>query len=58
MRTQITPPTRTLLIDNHDSYTFNLYQLIAKVNGGANSSIYASLTHGSSPLHKPCWQDG
>jgi para-aminobenzoate synthetase len=24
---------RTLLIDNHDSYTFNLFQLIAAVNG-------------------------
>lgn len=24
---------RTLLIDNHDSYTFNLFQLIAEVNG-------------------------
>ena len=34
MRTQFTPPTKTLLIDNHDSYTFNLYQLIAEVNGG------------------------
>jgi para-aminobenzoate synthetase len=24
---------RTLLVDNHDSYTFNLFQLIASVNG-------------------------
>src|SRR5580693_7864584 len=24
---------RTLLIDNHDSYTFNLFQLIAEVTG-------------------------
>lgn len=24
---------RTLLIDNHDSYTFNLFQLIAQVTG-------------------------
>lgn len=25
---------KTLLIDNYDSYTYNLYQLLAKVNGG------------------------
>ena len=27
---------RTLLVDNYDSYTYNLYQLISSVNGGAS----------------------
>lgn len=26
-------PVRTLLIDNYDSYTYNLWQLLAEVNG-------------------------
>jgi len=36
-RRRILAPQRivkTLLIDNFDSYTYNLYQLLAEVNGG------------------------
>lgn len=34
---------RTLLIDNYDSYTYNLFQLIAEVNGGERSPLPALL---------------
>ncbi|MFD6882828.1 aminodeoxychorismate synthase component I [Rhodococcus sp. NPDC060084] len=27
------PPTRTLLVDNYDSFTYNLYSLLSRVNG-------------------------
>jgi len=33
-------PIKTLLIDNYDSYTYNLYQLIARVNGVAPCVVY------------------
>ncbi|KAL4521804.1 hypothetical protein Ndes2437B_g07630 [Nannochloris sp. 'desiccata'] len=33
-------PIRTLLIDNYDSYTYNLYQLIAQVNGAPPAVVY------------------
>lgn len=34
---------RTLLIDNYDSYTYNLYQLIAEVNGEEPRASFVSL---------------
>lgn len=30
-----TPPVRTLLVDNYDSFTYNLYSLLTRVNGTA-----------------------
>lgn len=30
-----TPTHRALLVDNYDSYTYNLYHLLAAANGGA-----------------------
>ena len=31
---------KTLLIDNYDSYTYNLFQLIAEVNGGRSAKKF------------------
>ena len=42
---------RILLIDNYDSYTFNLYQLIAAVNGGTPSpTAHHTYRHPGTPL--------
>ena len=38
-------PVRTVLIDNFDSYTYNLFQLLAEVNGGEASSILLPTHH-------------
>jgi para-aminobenzoate synthetase len=34
------PLVRALLVDNYDSYTYNLYQLMAVANGCAPTVIY------------------
>ncbi len=40
-------PLRTLLIDNYDSYTYNLFQLIAEVHGGMSycDSLFCLSAH-------------
>jgi hypothetical protein len=33
-------PVKTILIDNYDSYTYNLFQLLAVVNGGGLQTLH------------------
>lgn len=40
-------PVRTLLIDNYDSYTYNLYQLLSVVNGVEPYVVYNDAYEGS-----------
>lgn len=55
----MTPPVRTLLIDNYDSYTYNLYQLISDVNEVvpivvANDHVTAEQVRRLPALHIVC----
>lgn len=43
----VRPPVKTLLIDNYDSFTFNLYQLIAVVNGAPPVVVYNDVFEGN-----------
>jgi anthranilate/para-aminobenzoate synthase component II len=43
---------KTLLLDNYDSYTYNLFQLIAEVNGGAAPALCDPAKQNPAP-HSP-----
>ena len=44
------PPLRCLLLDNYDSYTYNLYQLLAVVNGGEGEKRERGIGRGESAV--------
>lgn len=47
LREEIVPKVRTLLIDNYDSYTYNLWQLLSDVNGIEPHVVYNNAYGGS-----------
>jgi anthranilate/para-aminobenzoate synthase component II len=53
------PPILTLLVDNYDSYTFNLFQQLARVNGQPpvvirNDAFRGDWTLAATALHNAC----